>query len=152
MRYLTLAELQEQYGGILPPDACLRADDQPEPNTPPRPGRAPLPRSSGKGRVNPVVRKVTGYRRFFDALPTLDPMPSPGAVAIWCWLWTCERKGRARCSVRKLAERFGAGRDTIRRRLAELVSARLIRRVRRGRFGKCASVYRVRPTPEPARE
>jgi hypothetical protein len=63
------------------------------PSSPPHP-----PRSRRKG--NPVVAKLLGSRRFFDALPNLEPRLSPGAVAVWCWLWTCAKKGRARCSAR----------------------------------------------------
>ena len=95
----------------------------------PRPGSTPSPRPRGK--PSPVVAKLTGYRRFFETLPTLDPRLSPGAVALWCWLWTCQRKGLARCSVRKLAKRFGSGTATTLRRLKELRESGFVRVVRK---------------------
>ena len=118
------------------------------------PGRAgaapsrPPAKQGGTRKPNPVVAKVLGYRRFFDGLPALDPRLSPGAVAVWCWLWTCERKGLSRCSVRKLATRFGSGLTTTVRRLKELRESGFIRTVRRGRTGRTCTVVRIRPTPK----
>src|SRR6185312_10387626 len=57
----------------------------------------PLPRPKGKRKSSPVVAKILGYRRFFETFPFLNPRLSAGAAAVWCWLWTCERKGHARC-------------------------------------------------------
>ena len=112
------------------------------------PVRAPAPRRDGKRKPNPVVEKVLGYRRFFDALAALNPRLSPGAVALWCWLWTCERKGLSRYSVRKLAKRFGSGLTTTVSRLKELREAGFIKIVRRGRTGRTCTVARIRPTPK----
>lgn len=112
-----------------------------------RPPAGPAPTApAGRRKQSPVVEKLLGYRRFFDALPNLDPRLSPGAVALWCWLWTCERKGQARCSVRALARRFGAGFSTVVKRLRELRAAGLVRVVERGRTGKTCTVVLVRPT------
>jgi len=105
------------------------------------------PRSCGK--LSPVVRKVFGYRRFLDALANLNLRLSPGAVALWCWLWTCERKGYARCSVRKLANRFRVHSSTATRGLAELRAAGFVRVVRRGRAGVSPSVVRARTSAAP---
>jgi len=110
-----------------------------------RPAAPPTARSGRK--PNPVVRKLLGYRSFLDGLPTLNPRLSTGAVAVWVWLWTCERKGHARCTVRRLAKRFGVVSSTAGRWLGELRAAGFVRVVRRGRQGKSASVVRVRPTP-----
>jgi hypothetical protein len=108
-------------------------------------------RPHGRGAHNPVVRKVLGYSRFFAVLPALEPRLSAGAVAVWCWLWTCERKGFARVTVRRLASRFRVGQGTAARWLAELDSAGLMRVVRRGRPNRSASVVRVRCTPAQTR-
>lgn len=108
-------------------------------------GPEPVP-TADRRKPSPVVEKVLGYRQFFDALPDLDPRLSPGAVALWCWLWTCTAKGQARCSVRALARRFGAGHSTIVKRLRELRAAGLIWEVQRGRTGKTCTVLLVRPT------
>ena len=104
--------------------------------------------SRSEGKPNPVVAKVLGYHRFFKHLADIEPRLSPGAVAIWCWLWTCERKGLTRCSVRALAKRFGIGKSTAAKRLTELTEAGFVRTVRRGRTGSTCTVVRVRPTPK----
>ncbi|WP_414737990.1 helix-turn-helix domain-containing protein [Gemmata algarum] len=106
----------------------------------------PKPRSDRK--PNPVVAKLLGYRRFFDRLPDLNPRLSPGAVALWCWLWTCERKGHAHCSVRKLAKRFGSGQGTTVGRLRELREAGFVSVTRRGCTGRTCTVVRVRYKPK----
>ena len=116
--------------------------------TGPRAGvRAPAPRKDDRRKPNPVVRKLLGYRRFLGALPGLDPRLSSGAVAVWCWLWTCERKGRSLCTVRRTAERFSVAPSTAARWLVELRTAGFVRVVRRGRPGRTASVVRVRASP-----
>jgi hypothetical protein len=111
--------------------------------------RTPTPRPDPKRKLSPVVRKLLGYREFFDALANLDPRLSPGAVALWCWLWTCEGKGEARCSVRKLAKRFRVHCSTASRWLAELGAAGFVLVVRRGRAGLSPSVVRVRASAAP---
>jgi hypothetical protein len=98
-------------------------------------------------RRNPVVLKVLGYREFFDRLPDLVRSLSPGAIALWCWLWTCERKGLARCSVRRLGRRFNVSPSTAGRWLGELIKARFVRVVRRGTTNRSATVVRIRPRP-----
>ena len=106
------------------------------------------PNHRDKRRANPLVEKVLGYRRFFDRLPALEPRLSPGAVALWCWLWTCEGKGFSRCSVRKLAKRFGSCLTATVNRMKELREAGFIRVVRRGRTGQTCTVVRIRSTPK----
>jgi hypothetical protein len=111
------------------------------------PAATPSPRPQpGKGS-NPVVEKVLGYRRFFEALAVRKKRLSPGAVALWCWLWTCERKGQARSTVRAIGERFGVSKSTAARWLVELRKAGFVRTVLRGRVGRSASVVRVFPSP-----
>lgn len=102
---------------------------------------------SQQKKTNPVVRKVLGYRRFFDALPTLPKRLSPGAVVVWNWLWTCERDGSARCSVRKLAARFKCSTGTASRWLTELRAARFVRVKLKGRAARHASILRVYTRP-----
>ena len=76
--------------------------------------------SRRKGKPSPVVRKVFGWNRFLDGLANLESGLHPLAVAIWCWLWRCEKHGGARASERKLAMRFRVGRGSIRARVREL--------------------------------
>ena len=98
-------------------------------------------------KPNPVVAKVIGFNLFFDGLDKREPRLSPQAVAVWAWLWRCERDGLARCSVRKLAHRLGVNKDTAAAKLNELRDAGFLALVRRGTAGTSATVYRVRPAP-----
>jgi hypothetical protein len=106
-----------------------------------------VPKAGEQNRANPVVQKLMGYRRFLDTLPVLAEPLSPGAVSVWCWLWTCEREGMARCSVRKLAARFRCSTSTASRWLTELRAARFVRVKRKGRAAQYASVLRVYTRP-----
>jgi AraC-like DNA-binding protein len=106
--------------------------------------------SAKRGRAakrNALVRRVLGYRQFFNAVAALDPPLSPGAIVVWCWLWTCERKGRARLSVRRLAQRFGVNKSSTQRWVDELEHAGLIQVIRRGRHGRSATVVAVYYSP-----
>lgn len=113
---------------------------------------APPSRPPGrlKKRRPPVVEKIFAANLFGRGLVKLEPRLSSLAVAVWFWLWICEQKGLARCSVAKLADRFGVSRSTVQRRLAELRARGFIRLVRRGKSGRSPSVYRVRPSPKPS--
>ena len=149
MRRLTLRELDEKFGGVLPPDAVLRPDDGEELARPdPPPSRSPARRSAAKRKPNRVVAKLLGYRRFFDSLADLDPPLTPGAVALWCWLWSCERKGVALSTARRVAARLGFSVSTAKRRLAELRRAGFVVTVRAGLPNRSASLLRVRCSPK----
>lgn len=113
---------------------------------------APSPAAPGKakrkGKPSPMVRKVFGWNKFLDGLAERGPRLHPLAVAVWCWLWRCEKDGRARASERKLGERFGVERKTVRRHLRTLTDAGFLTLLRRGVHGRSATVYRVRPVPK----
>jgi hypothetical protein len=107
-------------------------------------------RSAKRGRTtkrNALVRRVLGYRQFFNAAAALDEPLSVGAVAVWCWLWTCERKGCAKLTTRKLAQRFGVNQSTATRWTVELARVGFIKLVRRGRPNRSATIVRVRYSP-----
>lgn len=114
---------------------------------PPSPRVPTTGKTRGKGKPSPVVRKLFGWNRFLDGLRDREPKLHPLAVAIWAWLWRCERDGRARASERRLAERFGVGRGSIRARVRELLDGGFLSVVRWGVHGRSPTVYRVRPTP-----
>ena len=106
--------------------------------------------SAKRGRTakrNALVNKTLGYRQFFNAVAALDEPLSVGAIVVWCWLWTCERKGRARLSVRRLAQRFGVNKSSTQRWVDELEHAGLIQVIRRGRHGRSATVVAVYYSP-----
>ena len=123
----------------LPGCEGIRSDVAPAPP-------APAP-SQPKKKPNAVVRKLVLTNRFYDKLTSLEPRLSPLAVAVWGWLWRCEREGLARTSVARLSDRFGKADRTIRRALAELRDRGFLVVVRRGRPPDQPTVYRVRPTP-----
>jgi len=106
--------------------------------------------SAKRGRLvkrNALVNKTLGYRQFFNAVAALDEPLSVGAVAVWCWLWTCTRKGRARLSVRRLAQRFSVNKSSTQRWVDELEHAGLVRVIRRGQHGRSATVVAVYYSP-----
>lgn len=148
---LTVREVQEKYGGILPPGATLRPDDDTE-ATPPRPAPGPKRPTQGKRKPNAVVSKLLGFRHFFETAAKLDPRLHPLAVAIWAWLWTCAKDGRVRTSERRLAVRFGVGRNSIRSRLRDLERIGFLELIRKGKRNQSATIYKVRPKPKTGSE
>lgn len=106
----------------------------------------PVPRPTRPRRPNGLVLKRARENRFYDGLAALTPRLPPLAVAVWGWLWRCENKGLARCTVAKLADRFGKSPRTVRRALDELRDRGFLTVMRRGLPGR-ASVYRVRASP-----
>jgi len=104
-------------------------------------------RRRGRSERNALVERVRGYRQFFEAVATLDPPLSPGAVTVWCWLWTCTRKGQAKYTVRRLAERFGVVPSTVSRWVGELTNAGFVETMRRGKPGRSATIVRIRYSP-----
>jgi len=104
-------------------------------------------RRTRPAKRNALVRRVLGYRQFFNAVAALDEPLSVGAIVVWCWLWTCERKGRARLSVRRLAQRFGVNKSSTQRWVDELERAGLVQVIRRGRHGRSATVAAVYYSP-----
>ncbi|OWK35543.1 GntR family transcriptional regulator [Fimbriiglobus ruber] len=121
----------------------LRRTGKAAPPSPAAPGK-----KTRKGKPPPVLRKLAGWNRFLDGLAGREPRLHPLAVAVWCWLWKCERDGSALASERRLAERFGVGRDNLRARLRELLDEGFLVVIQKGVHGRSATEYRVRPTPK----
>jgi hypothetical protein len=139
------AEPEGAKGTAQPPSPHARTD--PASSSPARDrGRQSVKRGRSSKR-NALVRRVVGYRQFFNAVAALDKPLSVGAVAVWVWLWTCERKGRARLSVRRLAQRFRVNKSSTQRWVDELEHAGLIQVIRRGRHGRSATVVAVYYSP-----
>ncbi len=100
-----------------------------------------------KRNRNPVVTKLAGWNRFLDGLIQLEPRLSPVAVALWNWLYRCEKNGCAKTSERKLAERFGVGRTSVRSKLRELEAAGFLEVIQKGMRNHSCTVYRVMAYP-----
>ncbi|CAN5544929.1 hypothetical protein BH11PLA2_BH11PLA2_25230 [soil metagenome] len=132
MRRLTLSEVNEQHGGILPTDAVLRADDEPA-----RPAaKAKPPRRNGRGE------RFTVLNAFADvALANLT-----GAEAkVWLILFrdTKAATGTARTGQSDLARRAGLTVRGVQKALVKLQRRELLRITRRGRLNAGPSTYRV---------
>jgi DNA-binding transcriptional ArsR family regulator len=132
MQRLTLKELREQHGGILPPDATLRPDD--EPTVP-----AVTPRRHTRAERFAALNAFTDY-----SLAGL----TAAEAKVWLILFRDTRAatGTARTGQADLARRAGLDPRTVRRALSSLEARGLVTVVRRGRLNAGPSVYRVHPT------
>ena len=131
MRRLTLSEVNEQHGGILPPDATLRADDEPA-------GPAPPKAKHRRGDRFAVLNAFTDC-----GMATLT-----GAEAkVWLILFRdTKRTGTARTGQTDLARRAGLSIRSVKLALRSMKAKGLIKIVRRGRLNAGPSVYRIHPT------
>ena len=133
MRRLTMNEVKEQHGGILPPDAILRPDVDEEPPPPSKPKRRAA-RSERFATLN----------TFADfALAALT-----GAEAkVWLILFRdVKGTGTARTGQADIARRAGLSARGVRKALNKLQAKGLVKTVHRGRLNAGPSVYRVHPT------
>lgn len=136
MRRLTMKEVNEQHAGILPPDAMLRGDDEPDR---PAPSPSKPKRRPGKGERFAVLNA------FVDgALVDL----TGAETKLWLILFRDSKAatGTARTGQADIARRAGLAPRTIRRALDSLEAKGMIHVVRRGRLNAGPSVYRVRAT------
>ncbi len=135
MRRLTLRELNEQHGGILPPDATLRPDEEPA-----RPAPAAKPkRRSGRGE------RFAALNSFVDfALAGLTGAEAKAWLIVFRDVKAAT--GTARTGQADIARRAGLEPRTVRYALASLAAKGLVHVVRRGRLNAGPSVYRVHPT------
>jgi hypothetical protein len=140
VRRLTLKEVNERYGGALPPDATLRPDDEP---APPAPAAKPK-RRGGRGERIAVLNAFTDF-----ALAGL----TGAEVKVWLVVFRDVKAatGTARTGQADIARRAGLRPRTVRYALASLVAKGLVRVVRRGRLNAGPSVYGcIRPAPHAA--
>jgi hypothetical protein len=132
VRQLTLREVNEQHGGILPPDATLRADE--EPARPAKPTRR-----SGRGERFAVLNAFADF-----ALAGLTGAETK------CWLIlfrdTRAATGTARTGQADIGRRAGLSRRAVQVALDRLRRKGLVTLVRRGRLNAGPSAYRVHPT------
>jgi hypothetical protein len=135
VRRLTLREVNEQHGGVLPPDATFRPDEElvrPAPPSKPK-------RRSGRGERFAVLNAFTDC-----ALADLT-----GAEAkVWLILFRDAKAatGTARTGQADIARRAGLKPRMVRYALAALETKGMVHVIRRGRLNAGPSVYRVHPT------
>jgi hypothetical protein len=134
VRRLTLKELNDEYGGILPPDATLRPDDEPARST-------PLP-ARPKRRTR--SERFAGLNAFTDySLAGL----TGAETKVWLILFRDTKKsGTARTGQADLARRAGIDARSVRRSLVTLEAKGMVRVVMRGRLNRGPSIYCVLPT------
>jgi hypothetical protein len=136
MRRLTLKEVQEQHGGVLPPDAVFRSEHDDQTPPPPKKAKGGPPR---RGERFAVLNTFADF-----ALAGL----TGAEVKVWLILFRDTKKtGTARTGQSDIARRAGIDVRTVRRTLAKLERAGLVKVVRRGKLNGGPSVYRVFPTP-----
>lgn len=134
MRRLTMQEVDEDHGGILPTDAVLIADEDPEPIAPPmKPKRGPR-RSERFATLNAFVdiglADLTGAE-----------------TKVWLILYRDTKKtGTARTGQADIARRSGLSGRSVKVAVRSLQAKGFIRVVRRGRLNAGPSTYRLHPT------
>jgi hypothetical protein len=133
---LTLREVNDQHGGILPPDAVLRPDEGED-------GPAPGPPAKPKGRFR--SERFAALNTFIDfALAGL----TRAETKVWLILFRDTRAatGTARTGQADIARRAGLMPRMVRYALASLEAKGMVRVIRRGRLNAGPSIYRVHPT------
>ena len=132
MRRLTMREVNEQHGGILPPDATFRPDDEPA---------RPTPAAKPKRRAG----RFAVLNAFADcALADL----TGAEVKTWLILFRDAKAatGTARTGQTDIARRAGLSVRGVQYAIGKLQAKGMIRVVRRGRLNGGPSAYRLHPT------
>lgn len=137
MQRLTLKEVNELHGGMLPPDATFRADDEPAVYVPPVKVKV-------KRRANRSARFAL-LNAFADfALADL----TGAEVKVWLILFrdTQAATGCARTGQADLARRAGLSHRAVKMAVRSLQAKGFLHVVRRGHLYAGPSLYRVHPT------
>lgn len=147
MRRLTLREVQEQYGGILPPDAVFRADDEDQaaptsPAAPPTTTRKPSKKPTRRTRSE----RFTMLNTFVD-FGIADAGLTPSEALVWLLLFRDTKgDGTARTGQADIARRSGLSVRGVKLALRSLRAKGMVEVVRRGQLNVGPSTYRVHPT------
>jgi len=133
VRRLTLTQVNEQHGGILPPDATFRPDEDIEP------ARTVKPKRGTRSQRFAVLNAFADF-----ALAGL----TGSEAKVWLILFrdTKAATGTARTGQADIARRAGLSPRGVRKALDKLQAKGLVKLVRRGRLNKGPSVYRVHPS------
>ncbi len=134
MQRLTLKEVNEKYGGILPPDAVFRPDEDEQP-------ARPAPPEKPKSR--------TRSERFavLNAFVDTGMADLTGAeTKVWLILFRDTRgTGTARTAQTDMARRAGLSVRSVKLALRSLTAKGMVRLVHRGRLNVGPSVHTVHP-------
>lgn len=145
MRRLTLKEVNEQHGGILPPDAILRPDED-EIAVTEAARVAAARRSASKPKWRTRSQRFAVLNAFVD-FGIADADLSPAAALVWLVLFRdTKADGTARTGQADIARRAGLSRRGVQMALDKLIAKGLVALVRRGRLNSGPSTYRVYPT------
>jgi hypothetical protein len=133
-----MKEVTEQYGGVLPPDAVFRSDDETQP-------AGPAPAAKPKRR--PRSERFAMLNAFAD----MGMADLTGAeTKVWLILFRdTKADGLARTGQTDIARRAGLDVRTVRRAVASLEAKGMLRTLRRGRLNAGPSTYRVHATGSP---
>ena len=133
MRRLTLKEVNDQHGGILPPDAVFRPDEDEEPTPTPPPAK---PKRRGRSE------RFATLNAFVD----MGMADLTGAdTKVWLILFRDTKvTGTARTGQTDIARRAGLTVRHTKRALGQLQAKGMIRLVHRGRLNVGPSIYAVR--------
>ena len=135
MRRLTLREVNELHGGILPPDATFRPDEGPA---------RPAPPAKPKRRTR--SQRFAMLNAFVD-FGIADADLTPAEALVWLVLFRdVKAEGTARTGQADIARRAGLSRRGVHVALDKLEAKGMVHVLRRGRLSGGPSVYRVHPT------
>lgn len=140
MRRLTLKEVRENHGGLLPPDATFRADDdEPFRVAPARPAAKPAPphKQSGRGERFALLNSFVDF--------SLGQL-TRAEIAVWLILFRDSRTGTARTGYDDLARRAGCNRRNVGRAVRRLEKLGLLKTVFQGGLNRGSSRYSVQAT------
>ena len=134
MQRLTMKEVTEAHGGILPPDATLRADDEPH-----------------AARSKNAKRRTTRSERFamLNAFTDFELSELTGTeVKVWLILFrdTKATTGTARTGQTDIARRAGVTPRAVRKAISGLIAKGFVQVVNRGRLNVGPSQYRLSAT------
>ena len=134
MRRLTMKEVNEDHGGILPPDATFKPDAEPT-----RPAAAKPQRPGKRSERFALLNAFADF-----ALAGL----TGSEVKVWLILFrdTKAATGTARTGQEDIARRAGIDARSVRRALESLQTRGMVRLVRRGRLNVGPSHYRLAAT------
>lgn len=109
-----------------------------------------LPQALPKLNSQPRRRKVSWFAIFCAFTDRGMPLVSPSAVSVWLVLFRYSRHYEVKMGIEQIAKMTGLGDRCVRTKLRELMDAKLLRRVSRGR--KNCGTTRWRLAVPPARE